>query len=239
MTRTTLRHADRPSPNGHREHAPVAAPSVVSISGPTHRKPSWVLLGALLVGVAAVLGAWVFSVTSQQMSVVVAGRNIEPGEVISAADLTVVEMGKSGGLRAIMSNQQDLVIGRSARGPIPAGTVLNTDLFAEVGQVIPPGMVVVGASLDPGAAPVAGLRSGDRVEVLGVESATGAPTQESSTPSAATLASGTVWSVERPSASSPSAKLWVAVVVPAEAQGAVAQAAADGLLWLSLVGAGE
>jgi hypothetical protein len=148
-------------------------------------------------------------------------------------------MGKSGGLRAIMSNQQDLVIGRSARGPIPAGTVLNTDLFAEVGQVIPPGMVVVGASLDPGAAPVAGLRSGDRVEVLGVESATGAPTQESSTPSAATLASGTVWSVERPSASSPSAKLWVAVVVPAEAQGAVAQAAADGLLWLSLVGAGE
>lgn len=238
MARATLREADRPSPNGHREQATVAAPSIVSVGGPTHRKPSWVLLGALLVGVAAVLGAWVFSVTSQQMSVVVAGRNIEPGEVISADDLSVVEMGKSGGLRAIISTEQDLVIGRSARGPIPAGTVLNTDLFAEAGQVIPPGMVVVGASLDPGAAPVAGLRSGDRVELLGVERTTGAPTQESSAPSAVALASGTVWSVERASANSPSAKLWVAVVVPAEAQGAVAQAAADGLLWLSLVGAG-
>ena len=104
--------------------------------------------------------------------------------------------------------------------------------------MIPPGMVVVGASLDPGAAPVAGLRSGDRVELLGVERTTGAPTQDSSAPSAVALASGTVWSVEHASSNSPSAKLWVAVVVPAEAQGAVAQAAADGLLWLSLIGAG-
>jgi hypothetical protein len=54
---------------------------------------------------------------------------------------------------------------------------------------------------------------------------------------ASVLASGTVWSVEPASTTSASAKLWVAVAVPASAQGAVAQAAADGLLRLSLVGA--
>jgi hypothetical protein len=196
-----------------------------------------VLLGALLVGLAALLGAWVFVATSDEMSIVVAGRDIEPGEVIQVADLRVVEVGRSSELRAVQSNQQSLVVGRAARGPIPAGTVLNTDLFGEAGLVIPAGSVVVGASLEPGAAPVAGLRAGDRVDLLAAQRTSGGPTVDASPVAASVLASGTVWSVEPASTTSASAKLWVAVAVPASAQGAVAQAAADGLLRLSLVGA--
>lgn len=235
MARTMLRPAERATEAAQ----PVQPHSVVSLTRPTSRRPSWVLIGSLLVGLSALMGAWVFSATSERISVMVASRDIEPGEVIEAADLRVVEMGATGELRAIQPSQQDLIVGREARGPIPAGTVLNTDLFGGQGQTIPAGMVVVGASLEAGAAPTSGLRAGDRVDVLGVERTTGAPLEGApAQPSAQLIASGTVWSVERPSNNSSSPTLWVSILVPAATQGAVAQAAADGLLRLSLVGAG-
>ena len=74
------------------------------------------------------------------------------------------------------------------------------------------------------------------LDVLGVVRTTGAPTDGAS-PSAALLSTGTVWSVEQPTTGSTST-LWVSIVVPAEVQGQVAQAAADGSLRLSLVGSG-
>ena len=119
--------------------------------------------------------------------------------------------------------------------------MLNTDLFASADQVIPVGSAVVGASLEPGAAPIADLRPGDRVELLAVERVQGVPLVDAQAvaPTASVLTSGTVWSVEPPASASASSKVWVAIVVPTESQGDVAQAAADGLLRLSLVGADE
>ena len=98
----------------------------------------------------------------------VAARDLEPGEVIDAADLRVVEIGASDELRAIQSSQQDLIVGKSARGPIPAGTVLNTDLFADQGDAIPAGMVVVGAALEPGRRRRRVCAQATAVDVLGV-----------------------------------------------------------------------
>jgi Flp pilus assembly protein CpaB len=212
--------------------------SVVSRSGPTRRRPSWVMLGTLLVGLAGLLGAWVFTATTERISVMVAARDISPGEVITATDMRVVEMGKTGDLRAVQPSQQDLVVGRASRGPIPAGTVLNTGLFAESGQVIPAGFVVIGAALEPGAAPTAQLAAGDRVHVLGTVRLTGSLPDGSPTPEASVLAAGTVWSVERPSQGTATAKLWVSILVPVDTQTTVAQAAADGRLRLALIGAG-
>jgi len=196
-----------------------------------------VLIGSLLVGLAALLGAWVFTATTERVSVMVAARDLEPGEVVDVDDMRVIEIGASSELRAVQPAQQDLLLGLAARGPIPAGTVLNADLFAEREQAIPSGMVVVGASLDAGAAPVSSLRAGDRVDVLGVERTTATPAEGASAPAAALLTSGTIWSVEVPSSGSSSA-LVVAVLVPSKSQGLVAQAAADGLLRLSLSGSG-
>jgi Flp pilus assembly protein CpaB len=228
----TMRSAPRvvavPSSNGDR------AASVVSLSAPKRRRPTWVVFGAVMVGLAMLLGVWVFSTSSERISVMVAARDIAPGEVIDATDLRVVEMGRTGELRAIKPSQQQLIVGQSARGPIPEGTVLNTGLFAVRDRVIPAGQVVVGAALEPGAAPVAGLAAGDRVDVLAVVKATGAPTTGS--PVATVVASGTVWSVQSPGTGAVSSKQVVSVLIPAEAQAVVAQAAADGRLRLSLVG---
>ena len=211
--------------------------SVVSMASPTRRRPSWVLLGTLLVGIAGLLGAWVFTATTETISVMVAARDIAPGEVLTATDMRVVEMGKAGDLRAIQPSQQDLVIGRSACDPILQGTVLNTGLFAAADQVIPTGWVVVGAALEPGAAPSAKLAAGDRVRVLGVERVAGASAEGVPRPEATVLAEGTVWSVERASQSTSTSKMWVAILVPVESQTLVAQAAADGRLRLALIGA--
>ena len=232
MARTLLRETAppprSPSANG-------SAPSPVSLASPKHRRPSWVVAGVTLVAVAALLGAWVFAATSDTMRVMVAARDVAPGEVISPADLRVVELGLSGSVRAIQPDQQDLIVGQAARGPIPAGTVLNTDLFADREQVIPGGEVVVGAALAAGAAPTAGLAAGDRVNVLGVVKSTGAATDGQ--PEAIVLTTGTVWSVQQPAAGGGSAGWWVSLLIPERAQTAVAQAAADGLLRLSLAGA--
>ena len=231
MARTLVREktspTQTPSTNG-------AAPSPVSLASPKRRQPSWVVAGVVLVALSALIGAWVFAATSHTMRVVVAARNLSPGEVLGATDVRVVELGRSGDVRAIQSDEQNLIVGRAARGPIPAGTVLNTDLFADRAQVIPGGQVVVGASLAAGAAPTTGLAAGDRVDVLGVVKTNGTT---GATSEATVLTSGTMWSVEPPLTGGGSAAWWVSLLIPEGSQTAVAQAAADGLLRLSLVGA--
>jgi hypothetical protein len=205
----------------------------VTLASSRHRRPSWVVAGVALIAVAALIGAWVFAATSDTMRVIVAARSLEPGEVIAPADLRVVELGRSGDVRAIQPHQQDLILGQSARGPIPAGTVLNTDLFSDREDVIPDGEVVVGAALPAGAVPAAGLAAGDRVNVLGVVEQ---PGTEPAGVGARVLATGTVWSVVEPVSSGGSAVWWVSLSVRESAELPVAQAASDGLLRLSMTG---
>jgi Flp pilus assembly protein CpaB len=167
--------------------------------------------------------------------VVVAARDIEPGEVVQATDLRVIEIGGSAEMRAVQRTQQDLVVGLAARGPIPEGTVMNTGLVSPRDHVVPQGWAVVGASLPRGAIPSTALAAGDRVDVLQTAERSGAPAE--SPRNATTIASGTVWSVRPPEGSSVSAETWVALLVPMDAREPVAQAAADGLLTLALLGA--
>src|SRR4051794_29894459 len=94
---------------------------VVSASPPKRKRPSWVLGGVVLVLVAALLGAYVFTAVSSKMSVMVAAHDLEPGVAISAGDLRVVELGRSGSLRAIQPAQQDLILGEVPRAMVPAG----------------------------------------------------------------------------------------------------------------------
>ena len=231
MARTLLRQETEVPATPKR--SPSAAPAL-AMSRPTRRRPSWVLVGSLLVGLAALVGAWVFAATSEHVSVMVAARDIQPGEVVTAGDLRVVEIGASSDLRAIQSSQQDLVLGLSARGPIPQGTVINTDLFTARGSAVPAGTVVVGAALDPGAVPSSQLSAGDVVNVLAAVRTTASQSDAVAAAVAQRLATGTVWSVEAVGATS--SGLWVSLVVPADAEGAVTQAASDGLLRLTLVG---
>lgn len=209
----------------------------LEVAAPVRRRPTWTLAGVGLVVLAMLLGAWVFAAQSSTVSVLVAANDLDAGEVVSAGDLRVVELSRTGSLRAVQPSQQDLLLGRAARGPIPAGTVMNTGLVADAGTVVPSGKVVVGVALDPGASPSGQLTAGDLVEVLAVARAVpGATTDPSAT--AQVVAMGSVWSVESIGTGSSSAgRAWVSLLIPQDSHAQVAQAASEGRLRLGLLGA--
>ena len=200
-------------------------------AGGSRRRPTWVLVGALLVGVASLLGAWILTSVNHRISVLVAARDLDPGTPLAAGDIRVIEIGRTDQLRAIQPSQQDLVLGRATRGPVPEGTVLNTDLFTGRGEVVPAGRVVVASALDPGAAPL-GLRPGDPVRLFVAVRTSGG---QSGAADAALLGEGTVWSVDRDGQSA-TAKLLVSLLLPVELQARAVQAAYEGTLRVSLAG---
>ena len=200
-------------------------------AGGSRRRPTWVLVGALLVGVASLLGAWILTSVNQRISVLVAARNLDAGTPLGAGDIRVIEIGRTDQLRAIQPAQQDLVLGRATRGPVPEGTVLNTDLFTGKGEAVPGGKVVVASALDPGAAPL-GLRPGDPVRLFVAVRTSGG---QGAAGDAALLGEGTVWSVDRDGQST-TAKLLVSLLLPVELQARAVQAAYEGTLRVSLAG---
>jgi hypothetical protein len=218
-----------PPPEGLPGDRRVAVP--LAVSG-ARRRPMWVVVGVLLIGVSALLGLWVVSSATDRITVMVAAHDLEPGVPVGVDDLRAVEMGRTGQVRAVESSQQSLIVGRAPRGPIPAGTVLNTDLFTGKGAAVPAGQVVVGASLDPGATPVPNLRTGDPVSLLVTPKASGGANTPPST--VTRVGTGSVWTVQ--TAGPGGGKVWVSVLVAAELETAVAQAAADGTLRLGLAG---
>lgn len=198
---------------------------------PSKRKPSFIITGAVAILVAALASAMVYNSSSSTISISVLAHDVEAGEIIQADDLRIIETGSFSNARAIQVHQQELVIGQAARGPMPAGTVINTDLFTDRSSVIPAGMAVVGAELEAGAAPAGTFGPGDKVVLLGVQQRTAG---DSTLPEAAVLAEGSVWAVEA-TENSRNGRIVVALLVPISEQGVVAQAAADNRLRLSLV----
>lgn len=231
MTMAVPREASSP-PTAAGDPIDLVAPELARAR---RRRPAFVLVGLLLVALAALAGALTFGSLTSTTSVVVASRDLGPGDVVTAGDLRVVEIATFSGGATVAAGNQDLLIGAVARGPIPAGTILNPGLFVEVGSVVPEGMVVLGAALDRGASPGSSLRAGDRVDVLGVvpTSALG----DSVGAEATILADGTIWSVEQPDAAI-GGRLVVSLLVPVDRQASVAQAAADDRLRLSLTAGG-
>ncbi len=216
--------------------AEVEDAPVVSVSAPTRRRPSWVIAGVVLVGAAALLGAYVFAATTDTISVTVAARDLQPGDVIDAGDLRVIEMGRTSELRAITADQQDLIIGLSPRAVIPADTLLNTGLFVPVDDVLPAGQVVVGASFVAGEVPTPTLDVGETVAMLAVEATTIGQVGEGEPPAATVLGEGVVWDVTgEATTGGASERVWVSLLIDEDLQSVVSQAAADELLRLSLV----
>jgi len=206
---------------------------VVSLSPPSQRRPSWMIAGVLLVGLAALLGAYVFTATTDTIMVTVAAGDLAPGETIDAGDLRVIEMGRTAELRAILADQQDLIIGLSPRSPIPADTLLNTSLFVPLADVLPVGKVVVGAAFRAGAVPTPTLGVGDRVTILAVQQTTVGSSGDQA--AAVVLGEATVWAVTGQATTGGASELvWVSLLIDEELQTGVAQAAADELLRLSL-----
>ncbi|MFV1989584.1 MAG: SAF domain-containing protein, partial [Acidimicrobiales bacterium] len=159
--------ATRSAKNGRT--APVASPVGIAGTGNPRRKRQlpWVVLGVLLVS-SSILGFALWSIAQgERTAVLVASSNIDAGAVIQRGDLVAIGVGADAGVRLLEQNQIDLIVGRRARGPIPAGTPLSLQLVTNT-DALPKGSAVVGAALSAGEYPTSALRAGDSVQLIQV-----------------------------------------------------------------------
>lgn len=158
---TTTPPAAPPRTNGAKGTRPVP----VRVAGTRVKRVPWVALGVILVVAGALMFGLMVQSAGARTTVLVAARDINPGQVIEAADLRVVDVAIDGAASTVAVTQRGQLIGKTATSRIPAGALVSRGQFA-VGSGVAPGRVVVGALLGPGGLPVPNLRVGDEVTLL-------------------------------------------------------------------------
>lgn len=217
---------------GARRRSASGPTAVVGARRSRRQQVPWIALGVLII-VMSMLGFALWSMNeSTRTPVLVAGRPIAAGERIEVDDLVLVSVGADGGLAVLAAGQEDVVAGRVARGPIPAGTPLSEALVVGPAEAVPAGQAVIGALLEPGQYPSAAMRAGDRVQVVRTTSASSL--DDGGT---ADMGRATIWAVE-PLADG-RRQLFVSLLVDEAAAEATADVAAANRMRLVLLGAGS
>lgn len=196
----------------------------------TRRRLPEILIGLLLVAGCALAAVVTWTNTSGRAPVLVVARPVQPGAALVEADLTTVGVAADGGLATLPATALQEVVGRVARVPLSAGTLLSEDLVAPE-SAVPDGFGIVGLSLEPGAFPTPELRAGDVVQVIGTPTAGAAGVAGESV---VLVEAAQVFSVS-PAGESTDRQL-VAVVVPELDTAKVAGAAAQDGIRLAMTG---
>ena len=137
----------------------------VRVAGPRTRRVPWVALGLILVATGALVVGTVVQSAGKREAVVVTARAIEPGQVVKASDLAVVDVAVDGKAALVPATRRGELVGKRSTSHLPAGSLVGFGHFS-AGSGLGPGQVVVGALLGPGGLPVPNLRVGDRVRLL-------------------------------------------------------------------------
>lgn len=201
-------------------------------TGGRRRRLGLAAVGGLFVLVAGLIGASLFASLRSSVPVLVLSTDIEAGDVLTADRLVAAELGADGlgQLSYLPVDRQDEVVGLTALGPLPAGSLISPAMFGDRGEIIPAGHSVVGVVLDRGALPAGIVQPGDEVELIAAVDTVGSTEQTV----AEVIGRARIWVVQ------PATELErgtsVSVVVPSDLVPAVAQAAADDRLRIGLVG---
>ncbi|WP_236865651.1 SAF domain-containing protein [Brevibacterium daeguense] len=138
------------------------------------RRPLMMALAIVLILVGAIASALIAFSAGSRSDVLVAVRDIEPGQTISEADFTTARVGTDAA-GIIPADSLENFVGSHAVSLIPQGTVVNQNMFVS-GSAIPSNGEVVGLVLTPTQRPSEPLASGDVVRLYqgaGVEAGGG------------------------------------------------------------------
>jgi Flp pilus assembly protein CpaB len=124
-----------------------------------------VVVGLLLMLVAVVGGSSLIRNAQARTPALVGAGTVQPGEVIQAGDLRVVEMSIPAGIVYLPASAREDLIGRVATEPLWDGKVLGPSSVSDA-PPLPPGTVAFSLLLPQEAAVAGGIRAGDRVAVL-------------------------------------------------------------------------
>ena len=107
-----------------------------------------VAVGLLLMMVAVVGGASLIKSAQARIPVLVAAGTVEPGQVIEASDIRVVEASLAGGIAHLPASMQDSIVGRVATEPLWEGKLLSPNSASDA-PPLAPGTVAMSLQLKP------------------------------------------------------------------------------------------
>lgn len=122
------------------------------------------VLGLILVVSCAFAGAQLATHAQRRAGYLALVRFVPEGDLVTAGDLTVAQLGPASGLALVPAGEADIVVGRRAGEPLLPGTLISP---AEVTTASPlqAGVALVGTNLSSDQMP-AGLEVGDSVLVV-------------------------------------------------------------------------
>src|SRR5438093_6254087 len=118
-----------------------------------------VVTGLLLMLVAVVGGSSLIRNAQARTPVLVAAGTVQPGEVITAGDIRIVEASLPGGIAYLPASARSDVVGRVATEPLWAGKVLGSGSLSDA-PPLASGMVALSLLLSPQAAVAGSIRAG-------------------------------------------------------------------------------
>lgn len=196
-----------------------------------------VAVGLLLMTVAVLGGASLIRSAQARTPVLVAAGPVQPGEVIEASDLRVVEISlPAAGVAYLSASMKGEVEGRVAAEPLWEGKVLGAGSVAET-PPLAAGMVAITLLLPPESAVGGSLRAGDNVAVLSSPGVNEAGADQESSATTILLTEVPVLSV-RQASTAEGEGLLVTLTLRLEEARAVAEARASGRVDLALLPGG-
>lgn len=128
---------------------------------PRDRRPALAALALLLVVAGALGAALVVYRSGQRSDVLVAAHEIKPGQKVTASDFDTARVSADSG-SIVHASAESAYIGSYATTDIPAGTLINNQMF-QVTKVLPDDGVVVGVTITDGQAPAGSISAGSVV----------------------------------------------------------------------------
>lgn len=214
-----------PSRNGNAPFPPAARSDQLPHSRRL-RRPGLAVAGALLVLLCGVTSFALATAGDDRLPVLALARDVQAGQVLSAADLRVARISGEG-VSALAAGGSAAVVGQTMTATLPAGTLLNDSMLSPT-PLPAAGLQLVAVAVKAGGAPVEATLGRD-VTLVRVETAA-APT--GGTGPTVLVARARVVSVQTETTSG---LLVLSVQVPAAAAPAVAQANAAGALAVTLL----
>jgi hypothetical protein len=135
--------------------------------------------GVALVVLGALGAAYLTQSVGNTVQVVAVARDVQPGQVIARADLTVAGVSADPALAPVPAGRLAELVGQRAAVALTTGSLLTDAAVTE--QVLPTsGQSVVGVALQPAQLPAEPLQPGDRVRIVDTPASQAEP--PSSTP---------------------------------------------------------
>ncbi|NMR19228.1 SAF domain-containing protein [Cellulomonas fimi] len=142
------------------------------------RRPAVMVGGVVLVIFGALVAAWFVAAAGDRASVLRLARDVPYGAMLTAQDVTPVEVAVDPAVGTVPAQEADRVVGMVAGTDLVAGSLLAPGQVTPVGPP-GPGEVLVPLALDAARMPAGGLRPGDRLLVVDTPPADADPPESS------------------------------------------------------------